>query len=83
MDNQVAKRLRSYATARHKAYVVKDCLTQTRAKAIAKILKVSDHFREAKANGWIGQIKTDILAILPREDGKFKDMRAEILDLIK
>ncbi len=75
--------LRAYAIARHKAYVMKDRLDQRRAQAIAKILKVADHFRDAKATGWIHQIKSEILAILPSEEGRFSKQRAEILELIR
>jgi hypothetical protein len=80
---QEAKTLRSYAIARHKAYVIMDRLDDKRVKAITKILKVTDHFREAKATGWIHQIKSEVLAILPSEEGRFSKQRAEILDLLK
>lgn len=79
---QEAKILRNYALGRHKAYVVKNCLDQRRAQAIVKIMKVCDHFKNAKATGWINQIKTEILAILPSEESKFKDQRADIIHLL-
>lgn len=82
MANQVAQKLRSYAIARHKAYVIKDRLDTKRAAAVAKIIRVADHFKEAKQNGWIGQIRAEVLAILPREEGKFKELRREIINLL-
>lgn len=82
MANQFAQKLRSYAIARHKAYVIKDRLDTKRAAAVAKIIRVADHFKEAKQNGWIGQIRAEVLAILPSEEGKFRDLRKEILEVI-
>ena len=82
MGNQVAQKLRSYAIARHKAYVIKDRLDTKRAAAVAKIIRVADHFKEAKQNGWIGQIRAEVLAILPSEEGKFRELRKEIINLL-
>ena len=82
MANQVAQKLRAYAVARHKAYVIKDRLDTKRAAAVSKIIRVADHFREAKQNGWIGQIRAEVLAILPSAEGKFRELRKEILEVI-
>ena len=80
--NLIARKLRGYALARHKAYLIKERLTTKRAQAIAKIIRVADHFKEAKENGWVGQIRVEVLAILPSAEGKYKEMRADILELI-
>lgn len=82
MANQISKKLRAFALARHKAYVINDRLNQPRAKAIAKILRVCDHFQNAMQDGWISQIKNDLLAILPSEEGKFRNQRADILNIL-
>ena len=77
-----AEILRKYAIARHKAYVIKDKLDMKRAKAVIKIIRVCDHFKNAKATGWISQIKNEILAILPAEDSKYGNQRQEIIFLL-
>jgi hypothetical protein len=82
MGNPIAKKLRSYAIARHHAYVAKDRLDQAKAQAVSHIIRVCDHFKEAKQNGWINQIREDVLKILPSEEGKFRDMRIEILSIM-
>lgn len=82
MDNKSAKRLKKYATQRQRCYVIKKCMTESRAKAISRIIQVTDHFSNAKVDGWISQIKNEILAILPSEEGKFKNMRQEILNIL-
>lgn len=74
--------LRKYAIARHKAYVIKDKLDMKRAKAVIKIIRVCDHFKNAKATGWISQIKSEVLSILPSEDSKFGSQRKEIITLL-
>lgn len=82
MNNSTAKRLRAFAIARHKAYLMKDRLNQSRAASVANILRVCDHFQNAMQDGWVKQIKSDILTLLPSEEGKFKNQRAEILNLL-
>lgn len=82
MGNPIAKKLKSYAIARHHAYVSKDRLDQPKAQAVAHIIRVCDHFKEAKQNGWINQIREDVLKILPSEEGKFQDLRTEILSIM-
>lgn len=77
-----AKILRAFALSRHRAYVLKDRLTQRRAQAVTKILRVCDHFKDAKATGWISQIRVQLLEILPSEDSKFKSMREDILNIL-
>lgn len=80
--NVTAKRLTAFAKSRYKAYSFKNKLDEGRAESVAKILRVCDHFQNAMQNGWVNQIKPDILAILPSEEGKFKNQRADILNLL-
>ena len=45
MGNPIAKKLKSYAIARHHAYVSKDRLDQPKAQAVTHIIRVCDHFK--------------------------------------
>jgi len=83
MVNALSKQIRAFAIQRHMEYLHADDLSVSRVNAIVKILDKCQEYQYAQLNGWITQIKSSILAILPDEDGKFNLVRKQILDMLK
>lgn len=78
--------LQRYATQREKAYRAHGYLNTKRARAISRIKQLCGYWKQLpteKQRNIARQLKTEVLAILPETDSRFRKQREQILNLIE
>jgi len=80
----ICSTLQSFARQREKAYTITKNMTGKRAKAIFRIIQVTEYFK-GKKEEWraVGQLKEELAIILPDENSRYQKMRETILKLLK
>ena len=80
----ICSTLQSFARQREKAYTITKRMTEQRAKAITRIIQVTEYFK-GKKDEWraVGQLKEELTVILPDENSRYQKMRRTILILLQ
>jgi hypothetical protein len=77
--------IKKIATAREKAYRLTKTLNGKRAKAISILLKLADFYKNAPEKVQMKTIRSfenELMAIIPDEKSRYKNMRNNILNII-